>query len=152
MGGVIMPVLAKRFYLIVAIILLAVLIGSAIAFAPKSAKPKPTVTPTPSPTVQPTLGPPPTLAFTIKSSVGVDSITVTNQNSGATITLKGADLPATFNGKYGDTLTFKVTPATGYRFNAWIFGDQTFQSQNPYSIKLTYAFTMEAKFLMDVTG
>jgi hypothetical protein len=147
-----LPVVAsKRFYLIVGVIALIVILGVAAAAnsaVPKKIKPTPTPTPiTIIPTATP--GPPATLSFTIKATTGLAKVTVTNQNSGATITLTAADLPATFNCKYGDTLTFHVTPQTGYRFNAWVFGDNTFQSQNPYSTKITYSFQMEARFLME---
>ncbi len=153
MGDVNLPVVAKRFYIFVLIGFLAIIIIAAtVANSAVPSKPKTSPTPHPLVTPQPTLGPPPTLSFTVKSAVGVEAITVTNQNTGATIILKGADLPATFNCKTSDTLTFKVTASTGYRFNAWVFGDSTFQSQNPYTLKVTYPLTMEARFLMDGLG
>jgi hypothetical protein len=145
-----MPVVAKRFYFIVfAIILSVIIIVAAVSNSAAPVKPKPIPTPTVAPvTPIPPTPPPVTLSFTVKAGAGIETVTVTNQNSGATITLTPSDLPATFNFKNGDTLTFKVKPGDGYIFNAWIFGDGTFQSRNPYSIKAVSSFTMESKFLM----
>jgi heme/copper-type cytochrome/quinol oxidase subunit 2 len=138
--------LKTRFFIFLAAIALLVIIIVAAAASPKApSTPKPTPTP---PGSTPTETPPTTLSFTVKAGAGINTVTVTNQNTGAVITLTIADLPATFNFKKGDTLTFKVTANDGYHFNAWVFNDGTFQSQNPYSIKASASFTMEAHFLM----
>jgi len=133
----------RLFIIVVAIILFVIIVIAAVS--PKTA-PTPKPTPTPQVTVIPT---PATLSFTLKSGIGIDTVKVTNQKTGATITLTPADLPATFNFTSGDTLAFSVTAQEGYRFNAWVFGDGTFQSQNPYTIKASATFTMEARFLME---
>lgn len=133
-----------RFYIIVAAIVLVLIIAGAAAFAPKQTS-KPKTSPTPTITASPI---PTVLSFTVKASAGISTVLVTNQNTGAKITLTAADLPATFNFKNGDTLTFRVTAHEGYSFNAWVLGDGTFQSQNPYTIKATVPFVMEAHFLM----
>jgi hypothetical protein len=142
----------KRFFTFVLIILVVsfIIIG-VVASSSTPTKPKPTATPHPSiaPIITPTPGPPPTVSFTVKSAVGVQTVAVTNQNTGSTITLTAADLPITLNCHGGDTLTFRVTAAPGYRFNTWMFGDNQFDSHNPYSAKATYAFTLEARFLME---
>jgi hypothetical protein len=140
----------KRFFIFVGIILFIILIV-AVAATNAAAPKKPILKPTPTPTIAPTLGPPPTVSFTVKAAVGVQTIAVTNQNTGSTMTLVPADLPITLNCKYGDTLTFKVTSAASYRFNTWMFGDSTFDNHNPLNIKVAYPFMMEARFLTDVT-
>jgi hypothetical protein len=142
----------KRFFTFVLIILVVsfIIIG-VVASSSTPTKPKPTATPHPSiaPIITPTPGPPPTVSFTVKSAVGVQTVAVTNQNTGSTITLTAADLPITLNCHGGDTLTFRVSAAAGYRFNTWMFGDNQFDSHNPYSVKALYAFTLEARFLME---
>lgn len=148
MGDLNLPAKPK-FFVFVIIVALIIIFVAAVAFSPKTA-PKPTPTPTPIPTVTP-VPQPTTLSFTVKSGVGVESIKVTNQNTGATIMLISPDLPATYTCTKGDTLSFNVTAQTGYHFNAWVFTDGTFQSQNPYTIKATSTFTMEAHFLMQET-
>ena len=141
-----MPVLAKRFWIFVlaAFVLLILIIG-----AVSSTGQKPVVKPTPTPSMPTPTPVPTTLSFTVKAAAGINTVTVTNQNSGATIILTAADLPVTFNFKNGDTLTFKVSANSGYTFNAWVFGDGTFQNRNPYMIKPVGSFTMEARFLME---
>ena len=149
MGGLTLPLhFAKQFWIFALIIFIAIIVVSGL-IASSGQKPvvKPTPTPTPSmPTPTPV---PTTLSFTVKAAAGINTVTVTNQNSGATIILTAADLPVTFNFKNGDTLTFKVSANEGYTFNAWVFGDGTFQNRNPYMIKPVGSFTMEARFLME---
>jgi hypothetical protein len=141
-----MPVVvAKRFYLIV---LSLILIGFIVVAVAANSGSKPVVKPTPTPTIATPTPTPAVLSFTVKAGVGIASVLVTNQNSGAKITLTPQELPATFNFRNGDTLSFKVTANPGYIFNAWVFGDSTFQSQNPYVLKATSSFTMESKFLL----
>lgn len=142
-----------RFYFILIIVgvLLVGGIAAAASNASNAAK-KLNATPTPAPTVAETPGPPPIITYTVNSAIGVQSITVTNQNRGSTLTLTAADLPKSLNCPNGDTLTFKVIPAVGYRFNAWMFGDSQFDSHNPYTIKAASAFTIEARFLMNLEG
>jgi hypothetical protein len=136
-------------WIILFIVIITVIV--LVVAASNSGSSKPVVKPNPTPTLNPNPTPTPaptTLSFTVKAGAGILTVLVTNQNSGAKITLTPQDLPASFNFKTGDTLTFKVNANEGYIFNAWIFGDGTFQSQNPYSIKASGSFTMEAKFLM----
>ena len=128
---------------------LLVLLGvAALAAPPAAPKPKPTPTPDPNATAAPT-PPPATLSFTVKAGAGISTVTVTNQNTGAIATLTIADLPATYNFKNGDTLTFKVVSLTGYNFDFWALNDGTFQSQNPYTLKPADSITLEAHFLME---
>jgi hypothetical protein len=136
--------------LTIGIVFVLIIVGVAANTASNNTKPSPTPHPTTIiPIVTPTPGPPPTVSFTVKSAVGVQTVAVTNQNTGSTITLTAADLPITLNCHGGDTLTFRVSAAAGYRFNTWMFGDNQFDSHNPYSVKATYAFTLEARFLME---
>jgi hypothetical protein len=140
MGGV---KLKNRFYLIVGAIILFSIIGivALVSSGNKSAsKPSATSVPTAAP-----------LSFTVSADIGIDTIEVTNLNTGATIILTTTDLPATYTFTRSDTLTFNVTAKSGYVFNAWVFGDMTFQSDNPYTIKATSTFTMEAKFLTETS-
>ena len=141
-----MPVVKSRFYIFVAVIFLIIIILIAAAASTASNKVKTQATPIPPPPPPP---PPTVLTYTIASGVGVKTVQVTNENSGSTMTLTAMDLPATFNCKPDDTLTFKVTANSGYRFNAWLLGDGTFQSSNPYTIKAAVSFNMEARFLID---
>jgi hypothetical protein len=134
-----------RFYLIVLVCVLVVMI--VIAAAASSGNKQNAVKPTPLPT--PIITPPPAdLTFTVKSGVGIATVKVTDQNTGSTIILTPVDLPASFTFKNGDTITFTVTSQAGYRFNAWVLGDGSFQSQNPYSVKPVSPLTLEARFLM----
>jgi len=148
-----MPKLQPRFFVIVGVIfILALLAVAVLATPPATQKPKPT--PTPTPTIDPNATPvptrpPATLSFTIKAGAGINTVIVTNQNTAAIATLTITDLPATYNFKNGETLTFKVTPSTGYRFNFWALNDGTFQSQNPYTIKPASSITLDAHFLME---
>jgi hypothetical protein len=140
-----------RFFIIVAVVALIVIIGIAAASNSASNAAKKAATPTPAPIIA-TPAPPAIVTYTVGAAIGVQSITVTNQNRGSTLTLTAADLPKSLNCPNGDTLTFKVIATSGYRFNAWMFGDQQFDSHNPYTIKALVPFTIEARFLMNPEG
>jgi hypothetical protein len=138
-------------WIIIGIIAFVIIIGAVAATSTQPNKINPKSTPTPIAN-QPTPGPPPTIAFTVQSAVGVQSIVITNQNTGSTITLTTVDLPKTITVKYDNTLTLKVNAVNGYRFNYWQFGDGQVDAHNPYTVKVSYSQTMEARFLMDVNG
>lgn len=141
----------NRFMLIAGIAFFLLII--VIAVAANAASPAATTKPTPTPHIDPPPPPPPTTAsYTVQAAVGVQAIIISNQNTGSTITLTSVDLPKTVTVKYGDTITFKVTATAGYSFNYWQFGDNSVDSHNPYTNKLTGALTMEARFLMVGTG
>jgi hypothetical protein len=146
--------LQPRFFLIVGSIIFIIIIIAGVVVSntgPKTpaATPTPTPTITPLPTIPPvTVAPTPkTLTFTVASGIGINTVKVTNQNTGASINLIPADLPSSFKFSRGDTLTFTVIANIGYTFNAWVLGDGTFQSQNPYTVKPTTDITLEAHFL-----
>ena len=89
-----------------------------------------------------------TLKFTIASdSVGDDYITITNEATGARITITQNMMPYTGKFAKSDVITFKVTPKEGYIFNAWVIDDGTWESSNPLSLRPTGDFTMKAYFL-----
>lgn len=97
--------------------------------------------------------PPPTLQFTVQSdTIGNDYILVTNEATGARITITQNMLPFTANFAKGDVLTFKVSPRTGYIFNAWLIDDGTWESSNPLSLRPNGDFTMKAYFLSVTEG
>ena len=96
--------------------------------------------------------PDPTLKFTVQSdTIGNDYILVTNQATGAKITITQNMLPFTANFAKGDVLSFEVFPRQGYTFNAWLINDGTWESNNPLSLRPTGDFTMKAYFLVDET-
>jgi hypothetical protein len=140
--------------MIIVIIFIVAIVGLYVASSATTAKStKPT--PTPIPTIQPTLGPPPTISFTVTSQVGMSNILFRDQSTGSSMTLVTADLPWTFNVKYGDTVQLKAVPVTGYHTNSWVCGDKTVLSPDNsgyLTMKVTYPFSIEARFLMDATG
>ena len=92
--------------------------------------------------------PDPKLTFTVQSdTIGNDYVLVTNEATGARITVTQNMLPFTANFAKGDVLTFKVNPREGYIFNAWLINDGTWESSNPLSLRPTGDFTMKAYFL-----
>jgi hypothetical protein len=92
--------------------------------------------------------PDPTLQFTVQSdTIGNDYILVTNEATGARITITQNMLPFTANFAKGDVLTFKVIAREGYIFNAWLINDGTWESSNPLSLRPTGDFIMKAYFL-----
>jgi hypothetical protein len=92
--------------------------------------------------------PDPKLQFTIQSdTVGNDIIIVTNEATGARITITQNMLPFSANFAKGDVLTFMVVPREGYIFNAWAINDGTWESSNPLSVRPSGDFTMKAYFL-----
>ena len=92
--------------------------------------------------------PSPKLKFRIESdTVGDDYIIVTNEATGARITITQNMMPFSANFAKSDVLTFKVVPKEGYIFNAWALDDGTWESSNPLSIRPAGDFTMKAYFL-----
>ena len=92
--------------------------------------------------------PDPKLQFTVQSdTIGNDYVLVTNEATGARITVTQNMLPFTANFAKGDVLTFKVEPRIGYIFNAWLINDGTWESSNPLSLRPNGDFTMKAYFL-----
>lgn len=150
-----MPVkLQPQFYIIIGVVVFCLFVGVVVMASNASHKALPKATPTPAVADPTTIPPPATITFTVNSVVGISSIAVVNQNTNAKMILIPSELPHTYTVNYGDTLTFKVTSITGYRFNAWVFGDSSFHSPDSsgYLIwKITYPLIMEPHFLMDVT-
>jgi len=145
-----MPILAKRFWIFLLLIMFIVFIIIAVVAAPHKNTVTPKVTPTPNPTVPPT---PTTVSVTINSQVGMNMILFHDQNTGASMTLTAADMPWTINVKYGETITLKALSISGYVFNTWVFGDKSIASPdtNGYlTLKATESFIAEAHFLMEV--
>ena len=75
------------------------------------------------------------IAVTINSEIGIKQVTITNLNSGTSITKRSTDLPFTFNAEYGDSLRFYVVTEESYLWNAWMFGTGTFDNHNPLTLK-----------------
>lgn len=98
-------------------------------------------TPTPTPTTEP-MG----CQFILDAESGVENITVTNDD-GDTITLTKTMLPVTFNFTSGDDLAFQTYPKEGFTFNAWLFSDSTFKSDNPVTLpKVMESFNITALY------
>lgn len=88
---------------------------------------------------------------TVTGTVGVDTVTIANQNTGKTIIRTAADLPYTFNFENGDTLRLNVTTIAGYKWNAWEINQTPwFAQDNPLLIKVTGNIEFKANCL--VTG
>jgi len=141
-----MPITFKpQFYLIIGVVFfIAIIVAVAATYKPPP--PEEPITPVDEPVVTP---PPEMFTYTLKAGIGVASIKVTNQNTGAIATFMPQDLPAAYNFKNGETLTFTVTPQAGYRFNYWSLGDGTIPSSaTSYTIKPVTHLVIEAHFLM----
>jgi len=129
--------LKQRFFIIVFLILFVVVIAVA-ASANRSGTSSSVTQERPDPKLQ----------FTVQSdTIGNDYILVTNEATGARITITQNMLPFTANFAKGDVLTFKVNPREGYIFNAWLINDGTWESSNPLSLRPSGDFTMKAYFL-----
>ncbi len=93
--------------------------------------------------------PNPKYRFTITANqvtaVMLDSVKVTNENTGESIDIFYNNLPETLNFAPGDVLSFNVTAKTGYTLNAWIFDDGTFSNSNPVSIKPRGTLSMDIR-------
>ena len=77
------------------------------------------------------------ITCTVNSHIGIDKVTITNQNTGKSITKTMADLPYSFNLTQGDTLRFNVTLAVGYVWNAWEINQYPwFAQDNPFTMKV----------------
>ena len=126
-----------RFWIFVVILIFVLVIIIAAASGPKGSSG--------SITAQ---RPSPTLKFKIESdTVGDDYILITNEATGARITITQNMMPFSANFAKSDVLTFKVIPKEGYIFNAWALDDGTWESSNPLSIRPAGDFTMKAYFL-----
>jgi len=117
-----------RFYLIIATCFLLILV--ALAYTSQgTSTPKTIATPTPTVTAPPTG----TILVTIKNSIGIDRITVTNLNTGQIFKATLIDLTLNFNCTRSDYLEIAVTTQEGYEWNAWWFSPVgTFDQHNPY--------------------
>ena len=74
---------------------------------------------------------------TVNGDIGIAQVTITNQNTGKSITKQYANLPYTFNLTEGDTLRFNVTMLEGYAWNAWELNQYPwFAQDNPFTIKV----------------
>ncbi len=126
----------NRFFIFVFAIIFILVIAVAISAKPRSG------------TAVTQQRPDPTLKFTVQSdTIGNDYILVTNEATGAKITVTQNMLPFSANFAKGDVLTFRVEPREGYIFNAWLINDGTWESGNPLSLRPTGDFTMMAYFL-----
>ena len=86
---------------------------------------------------------------TITGAIGVDTVTVTNQNTGKTIIRTAADLPYKFNFENGDTLKLNVTTIAGYKWNAWEINQSPwFAQDNPLLIKINGNVEFKANCLI----
>jgi len=73
----------------------------------------------------------------VNGDIGIAQVTITNQNTGKSITKQYANLPYTFNLTEGDTLRFNVTMLEGYAWNAWELNQYPwFAQDNPFTIKV----------------
>jgi hypothetical protein len=78
-----------------------------------------------------TIAPSNTILVTIKNSIGIDHITITNLNTGQIYIASLIDLPP-FNCTRGDYLRLTVTTQPGYQWNAWWFSPMgIFDQHNP---------------------
>jgi hypothetical protein len=78
------------------------------------------------------------LTCTVESEIGIETITITNQNTQKNIIRSDVDLPFTFNFTAGDTLKFNVTTIAGYKWNAWLINQAPwFADNNPFTFKPT---------------
>jgi hypothetical protein len=86
------------------------------------------------------------VTVTINSDVGLQSITVTNQNTASSWLVLLTELPYSFNCTANDMLTFNATAKTGYKFNAWLPNSGIPYSSNPYALRVAVSFSLVAKF------
>ena len=135
-----------RFYIILAVIALIVIIGVAAASQQPTSVTKPT--PTPAPVTTPVVHPPAVVSITINSEVGVKQVVITNLNTGTSITKRSTDLPFTFNADNGDSLRFYVTTEESYMWNSWMFNTGTFDNHNPLTLKATSSLDMSPMCLV----
>jgi hypothetical protein len=90
----------------------------------------------------------PKYKITITSdTVGLEYITLTNENTGANIRIQPTELPFTGNFAKNDILTIEVLPKTNYAFNAWIIDDGTWESDNPLAIKPSGSLEITARLI-----
>lgn len=89
------------------------------------------------------------VVITIRAGIGVDNITIANLNTGTSIIKTSLNLPYSFNVTKSDSIQAIVRTADGYMFNAWEFGDGTFNNHNPFILeKVEKDTTMTATVLM----
>ena len=137
-----MPFTGNRIY-IIAIIVFVFVIG-VIAYAASQPKTSPIIivdpdNPEPQETVQ----------VTVKNSIGIDRITVTNLNTGQIFKASLIDLPLNFNCTRGDYIKFIVTTQQGYEWNAWWFTPVgTFDNHNPLTISADNIICVNNKIIM----
>ena len=140
--------LKGRFWVILLLLLLAVAV---IAVAWSSASQQPNAvnsSPTPIPINTPAVLPTPIVTVTVNSEVGVKQVTITNLNTGTSITKRSTDLPFSFNADNGDSLRFYVITEENYMWNAWMFKTGTFDNHNPLTLKATSNIDMSPQCLV----
>jgi len=92
----------------------------------------------------------PIYKITITSdTVGLEYITLTNENTGASIRIPPTELPFTRNFAKNDILTIAVLPKTNYIFNAWLIDDGTWENDNPLAIKPNGSLEITARLMPD---
>jgi hypothetical protein len=88
------------------------------------------------------------ITCTVNTDIGIDKVTITNQNTGKSITKTMTDLPYTFNLTEGDTLRLNVTLTEGYVWNAWEINQYPwFAQDNPFTMKVNEAVILNPKCL-----
>jgi hypothetical protein len=135
--------LKPRFFLIVGVLFIFLIAVVAVAASnkPETLNPTPTPTPTSPPTITQTPQPT-TVTISINNEIGVKQVTITNINTGTSITKRNADLPFMFKASRGDTIRFNVITEEGYIWNAWMFQSDTFDNHNPLTLKVTSNLAM----------
>ena len=130
-----------RFWLVIGFIFLLIVIAAAASSGSR-----------PSGSTQQLRGDPKYSVKILSESVGLDYITVTNENTGAIAHLLPQYLPMTINFAENDILKFTVYAKEGYLFNFWSVSDGTIESGNPLTVKPRKSFEMNALFMPDTIG
>jgi hypothetical protein len=118
MGG---PTVKQRFYIIVIVFVLALIIGAvALSSQPQSARAVKVSN---------------QITITIQNNIGIERITITNLNTGQIYKATLIDLPFIFNCTRGDYLRLEETTQPGYEWNAWWFNAVgRYDNANPLTI------------------
>ena len=89
---------------------------------------------------------------TVNGDIGIQTVNITNQNTGKSILRTASELPYSFNFTADDTLKFQVTMIQGYKWNAWeINQNPWFAQDNPFLIRTIKDLTIEANCIVEGT-
>jgi len=88
------------------------------------------------------------VVVTVRGDIGVESVVITNLNTGNSIVKTSLTLPYSFNVTKDSSIQFILTTKTGFMFNAWTFQTGTFDNHNPLTIKVTSATTVSAETIL----